>query len=90
VGGKPLENRLCFAYKKAMSTLTEIELAADALPLDQQESLWEWLSERIHRRRSNGASLHSVMDIAPVSLGGMVLPLSPDDDLLGEMLEDRQ
>jgi hypothetical protein len=73
-----------------MSTLTEIERAADALPLDQQESLVEWLSGRIHNRRSSGALPHSVLDIAPVSLGGMILPLSPDDDLLGEMPGDRQ
>jgi hypothetical protein len=31
-----------------MSSLTEIERAADALPLDQQESLFVWLSGRLH------------------------------------------
>jgi predicted DNA-binding antitoxin AbrB/MazE fold protein len=33
---------------------------------------------------------HSVLDIRPVSLGKVLNPLSPDDDLLGEMLEDRR
>jgi hypothetical protein len=73
-----------------MSTLTEIEQAADALPLDQQESLLERLSERMRRRRLNGVSPHSVLDIASVSLGQVIRPLSTDDDLLGEMLQDRQ
>jgi len=72
-----------------MSTLTEIERAADALPQDQKESLLEWLSERMRRRQLNSASPHSVLDIAPVSLGRVIRPLSPDDDLLGKMLEQR-
>ena len=73
-----------------MSTLAEIERAADALPLDEQESLLMWLSERTRNRRLNNASPHSVLDIAPVSLGRVIRPLGPDDDLLGEMLEERQ
>lgn len=32
---------------------------------------------------------HSVLDIPPVSLGQMLRPLTPGDDLLGEMLEGR-
>ncbi len=31
----------------------------------------------------------SILDIAPVSLGAVLRPLSFDDDLLGEMLEHR-
>jgi len=31
-----------------------------------------------------------VLDIAPVSLGRVLRPLSKEDDLLDEMLEDRQ
>ncbi|MDZ7617212.1 MAG: antitoxin family protein [Patescibacteria group bacterium] len=30
---------------------------------------------------------HSVLDIVPVSLGQVLSPLAPNDDLLGEMLE---
>jgi hypothetical protein len=73
-----------------MSTLAEIERAADALPPDQQESLLEWLSERMRRRLLKSGAPHSVLDIAPVSLGRVIRPLNSADDLLGEMLEDRQ
>jgi hypothetical protein len=73
-----------------MSTLTEIERAADALTQDQQESLLKWLSERMRRPSFNSPSPHSVLDIPPVSLGRVIRPLGPDDDLLGEMSEPRQ
>lgn len=33
---------------------------------------------------------HSVLDIPVVSLGPILHPLTADDDLLGEMLDDRQ
>ena len=32
---------------------------------------------------------HSLLDIAPVSLGAGLRPLKAEDDLLGEMLEGR-
>jgi len=32
---------------------------------------------------------HSVLDIPPVSVGAVLQPVTSDDDLLGEMLEDR-
>jgi predicted DNA-binding antitoxin AbrB/MazE fold protein len=35
------------------------------------------------------AGVHSVLDIPPVHLGGVLRPLSADDDLLDEMLEGR-
>jgi hypothetical protein len=35
------------------------------------------------------AQAHSVLDIRPVSVGAILRPLTRDDDLLGEMLEDR-
>src|SRR5262245_29934452 len=38
-----------------------------------------------HRASSWG---HSVQEIAPVSLGTLLRPFGPDDDLLGEMLEE--
>jgi hypothetical protein len=37
-----------------------------------------------------GLQSHSVLDIATVSLGSVLRPLTSDDDLLGEMLEGRQ
>ena len=36
-----------------------------------------------------GAQPHSVLDIAPVSVGQVLRHFTPDDDLLGEMLEGR-
>jgi len=33
---------------------------------------------------------HSFGDIPPVDLGAMLKPFTADDDLLGEMLEDRR
>jgi hypothetical protein len=35
------------------------------------------------------ARQHSILDIAPVSVGGVLRPLTVEDDLLGEMLEGR-
>jgi hypothetical protein len=32
---------------------------------------------------------HGVLDIATIHLGGIIRPLTSDDDLLGEMLEGR-
>ena len=32
---------------------------------------------------------HGLLDIAPVSLGAVLLPMAGGEDLLGEMLEDR-
>ena len=79
-----------FDVDKGMSTLVEIERATEALPLEQQESLSEWLSARLRIRHLNRGSGHSVLDIAPVSLGEAVHLLGQEDDLLDEMLEDRQ
>jgi hypothetical protein len=36
-----------------------------------------------------GSRPHSILEIAPVSLGPVRHPLTADDDLLGEMLEGR-
>jgi hypothetical protein len=85
-----LENSCCVAYKNNMSTLAEIERAAEALPDDQKERLFQWLSERMPKRQQNSGSPHSVLEISPVSLGRVIRPLGPDDDLLAEMLEHRQ
>jgi hypothetical protein len=37
-----------------------------------------------------GSRPHSVLDIATLGLGSVLRPFTPDDDLLGEMLEGRQ
>jgi hypothetical protein len=84
-----LKIRLNWLKKTGMSSLAEIERAAEALPLEQQESLFKWPSGRLRNRSLESISRHSLLDIAPVSLGGVIRPLGPNDDLLGEMLEDR-
>ena len=71
-----------------MATLEEIEAAAGALSQEQQRSLLKWLDTRVRAHQVKTAVPHSVLDIAPVSLGKMLRPLHPDDDLLGEMLEE--
>ena len=39
--------------------------------------------------RIEGSQSRSVLDIATVSVGSVLRPLTSDDDLLGEMLEGR-
>jgi hypothetical protein len=38
---------------------------------------------------TQGRPPHRILDVPPVSLGALLSTPSPDDDLLGEMLEDR-
>lgn len=76
-----------------MSTLTEIEAAVEQLPTTQQEELLSFLTIRLKGRTLRSlvaprAGL-SVLEISPVSVGEVLHPLSPSDDLLGEMLEGR-
>jgi len=73
-----------------MPTLAEIAAAAAALPQDQQKSLLDWLSERMRSDRVDARPPHGVLDIPPVSLGKLLWGLQPDDDVLGEMLENRE
>ena len=77
-----------------MSTLTEIEAAVEKLPPLQQEQLLFFLTARLHSKRNlllptPARAERNVLDIAPVSVGEVLHPLSPDDDLLDEMLEGR-
>lgn len=72
-----------------MSTLPEIEAAAEALPLEDQKSLLAWLSSRVRQKGREVDRGHSVLDIGTVSLGRVLSPLDADDDFLGEMLEGR-
>ena len=73
-----------------MSTLTEVEQAAEALPPEEQESLFERLSVRVRQKQLNNPPPQSGLHIAPVSLGRMLRPLGQCDDLPGEMLQDRR
>ena len=75
-----------------MSTLDEIEAAVDKLPPQQQERLLFFLTARLNNGRTVRLPMparagRNVLDIAPVSVGEVLHPLSSDDDLLNEMLE---
>ena len=72
-----------------MSTLAEIEAAAAKLPHDAQRDLLEWLAARVGDSGSMQALRHSVLDVAPVSLGGLIDSGPRNNDILDEMLEDR-
>ena len=81
-------------YLLPMTTLDEIEAAVDKLPLQQQERLLFYLTARLHDERmvhlpSPIQAGRNVLNIAPVNVGRVLHPLSPDDDLLDEMLEGR-
>jgi hypothetical protein len=71
-----------------MTTLAEIEAAARELPRDEQKQLLNWLAEQMQKGPT--AAPHSVLDIAPVSLGKIIQLPQPEDDLLDEMLEQRR
>jgi hypothetical protein len=72
-------------------TLKQLRDAILQLP---EEQLRELLLE-VERRpseelaRPDAARLHSILDIPPVSVGAVLIPLSSDDDLLDEMLDRR-
>ena len=76
-----------------MTTLDEIEAAVDKLPLQQQERLLFYLTARLHDGRMvhlpSPQARRNVLDIAPVSVGKVLHPRSPGDDLLDELLEGR-
>ena len=72
-----------------MSTLMEIEAAAAKLPQDQQRNLLEWLAARVGDPISTSSLRHSVLDVAPVSLGSVIDLGTANDDILDEMLEGR-
>lgn len=81
------------AYSLSVSTLGEIEEAVDALPPEEKKRLLRFIAERLSSSPANSTAdarrQHAVLDIPPVSLGRVLRPLSPEDDLLGEMLEGR-
>ncbi len=69
-----------------MSTLAEIEAA---IPLLSPKELSE-LERLVHsaRRRQAGGVRRSPLDLPPLRLGEVLRPLSAEDDLLAEMLDD--
>lgn len=68
-----------------MSTLAEIELAVPHLAADELSHL----ERLIHSLRVRKAKTQrSAFDLAPLDLGKVLKPLSAEDDLLEEMLDD--
>ena len=77
-----------------MTTLSEIEHAADALTPEHKQLLVRFLLTRLGAQEvtpsvTQHAPGHRILDIQPVHLGAVLRPLTADDDLLGEMLEGR-
>jgi len=70
-----------------MSTLTEIEAAIPKLNADELAELERLIVAR--RQEVLPLTRHSILDIPVASVGVILRPFSPDDDLLGEMLEGR-
>lgn len=57
--------------------------------LDEGMQLPEGQEVTVHALTPANQDGHSILDIPPVSMGKMLRPLGPDDDLLEEMLEGR-
>lgn len=75
-----------------MSQLTQLEAAAESLSAEDKRALVAFLLEKLRQDSDSAAPPRrgeSIRDIEPVSVGKILRPLSPDDDLLGEMLEGR-
>ena len=88
-----------------MSTLAEIETAADALTRAEKKHLLHFLAGRLWEESASEdetvanepgededwgiRGTHSVLEIPPISVGRILRPLSAEDDLLDEMLEGR-
>lgn len=83
-----------------MSTLAEIESAAAELPAVEKRQLMSFLARQLNEPAVAASPVfelgevkaaprrkgHSILDIPVVSVGKILKPLGPDDDLLGEML----
>lgn len=69
-----------------MVTREKIAAAAAALPREEQKKLLDWLSALVQESEQPAVQSHSVLEIAPVSLGELLQPFDADEDLLGEML----
>lgn len=68
-----------------MSTLAQIELALPHLAEEELSHL-ERFVHSLRRRRAQKS--RSALDLAPLRLGKVLKPLSAEDDLLEEMLDD--
>ena len=73
-------------------TYQEIVSAISALSLNDKLALMRVLATQVELEVAGNypQGTHSIADIAPAHLGGMLKPFSDDDDILGEMLEERK
>ncbi len=69
-----------------MNTLAQIESAIWLLNVDELHELEQKVREV--QRAKDKSNTGSTLDLPPLKIGPMVRPLSPDDDLLSEMLDD--
>lgn len=69
-----------------MSTLVEIENAIASLSVPELTALER--SVRNARQRKLKPKRQSALDLPPLDLGEVLRPLTPEDDLLDEMLDD--
>jgi hypothetical protein len=69
-----------------MGTLAEIEAAIPKLSPEELAQLEQSVREARRYRDQNEAI--SAFDLLPLDLGRVLRPLGPQDDLLGEMLDD--
>ena len=71
---------------RGMSTIAEIEAVLPQLRDDELSEL-EHVVRAARRQRAQGTRV-SALDLPPLRLGEVLHPLSAEDDLLGEMLDD--
>lgn len=69
-----------------MSTLLEIENAVPQLGESELSHLEQFV--RLLRLQRAGKRRQSALDLPPLQLGRVLQPLSSEDDLLEEMLDD--
>ena len=69
-----------------MSTLAEIEMAIPQLDLAELSHL-KRVVHSLRLRKEQPRRL-SAFDLSPLKLGKVLKPLTAEDDLLGEMLDD--
>ena len=69
-----------------MSTVAEIEAVLPQLRNDELSELEH--AVRAARRQREHGTRQSALDLPPLMLGEVLRPVSAEDDLLGEMLDD--
>ena len=74
-------------FSKPMSTLAEIEAAVPRLTVSELAELEHFV--RKAKREKAAVTGHSVLDIKPSNLGGMLRPLGTREEWYDEMLEGR-